>query len=77
MKKWLNQNIENISFMTYSFLGIYGERFFKYLFSHLKSLSPETFSFFCLICSYCVLRKVFKSIAISNHQFNKNKSKSN
>ncbi len=38
-------------------LGIYGERFFLYVYSLLRTISPEEFSFVCLIGTYCFIVK--------------------
>lgn len=38
-------------------LGVYGERFFVYIYSLLEKVSPEQFSFVCLLCTYfCISR---------------------
>lgn len=36
-------------------LGVYGERFFLYVHSLIGAMSPETFSFVCLIGTYSVI----------------------
>lgn len=36
-------------------LGVYGERFFLYVYSLLGEISPETFSFVCLLGTYIII----------------------
>lgn len=36
-------------------LGVYGERFFLYVYSLLGAISPETFSAVCLLGTYSVI----------------------
>lgn len=38
-------------------LGVYGERFFLYIYSRLGTISPRMFSFMSLICAYFILDK--------------------
>lgn len=43
-------------------LGVYGERFFLYVYSLLGEISPETFSFVCLIGTYSILNRFIHSL---------------
>lgn len=71
---WLKQkdiSLESVSSMSCFILGVYGERVFIYLHTLFKSLSPEIFSFFCILCTYLGIRKISNTIAISKHQHDK------
>jgi hypothetical protein len=43
-------------------LGVYGERFFLYVYSLLGEISPETFSFVCLIGTYSIIVRFIHSL---------------
>ena len=50
---------DHISLLSFT-LGIYGERFFLYVHKFLKNMSPEMFSFICILGSYYLITKIFK-----------------
>lgn len=50
----------DMSEMLCFLLGIYGERFFSYMYVYLKKVSPEMFCFICLICIYLFIAKFMR-----------------
>ena len=47
----------DIATMLCFLLGIYGERFFTCIYIYIKKLSPETFCFIGLTCTYLIIMK--------------------